>query len=74
MHKGVAEGNPLLVWLLPYVHAPWMGLVSAKLTAILIGFYCYRNSRIRALRLANASYCVMVGLNLTAIAASAIAS
>ena len=73
LRQGVAEGNPLLVWALPYAHAPWIGLVAAKLMAALIGLYCYRNGRIKALRLANTGYSLMVGWNLTAIAAAAIA-
>ena len=73
LHQGTAEGNPLLVWAIPRMHAPWVGLAAAKLTALLIGLYCYRNGRIKALRLANTGYSVMVGWNLTAIAAAVIA-
>jgi len=73
LRKGVLEGNPLLVWALPYAHAPWVGLVAAKTIATLIGFYCYRNGRTAALRMANAVYCLVVGWNLTAIAAAVVA-
>lgn len=73
LSKGVAEGNFLLVSALPYTHAPWIGLVAAKLLATLIGFYCYRNGRINALRLANAGYFLVVGWNLTAIGAAIVA-
>jgi hypothetical protein len=73
LNQGTAEGNPLLVWALPHAHAPWIGLVAAKLLAGLIGLYCYRNGRIRTLRIANTGYSLMVGWNLTAIAAAAIA-
>ena len=72
MSKGVQEGNPLLSWVLPYAHAPWIGLVVAKLLAALIGFGCYRYGRITALRLANVGYLLIVGWNLTAIAVVAI--
>jgi hypothetical protein len=73
LSKGVVEGNALLVWALPHAHAPWIGLVTAKLIAILIGYYCYRNGRITALRLANAAYFLIIAWNLAAIAAVAIA-
>jgi hypothetical protein len=48
-------------------------LAAAKLLALVIGLYCYRNGRIKALRLANTGYSLMVGWNLTAIAAAVIA-
>ena len=73
LSKGVAEGNALLVWALPHAPAPWVGLVAAKLLAALIGFYCYRNGRITALRLANVSYFLIVSWNLMAIALTAMA-
>ena len=73
LSKGVAEGNALLVWALPYAHSPWIGLVAAKLIATSIGYYCYRNSRITALRLANAGYFLVIAWNLATIAAVAIA-
>jgi hypothetical protein len=72
LSKGVAEGNPLLSWTLSYAHAPWMGLIAAKLMATFIGYYCYRKGRITALRLANVGYFLIVGWNLITIAASAI--
>jgi Domain of unknown function (DUF5658) len=71
--RGVAEGNPLLTMALPHSHAPWIGLVAAKLTATLIGFCCYRSGRIRVLRLANAAYFLIVALNLATIAAASLA-
>lgn len=70
LSKGIAEGNPLLVWALPFAHAPWVGLVAAKLIATAMGFYCYRNGRITALRLANAGYFLIVGWNLSTIGAA----
>jgi len=54
---------------LPYAHAPWMGLVAAKLTATLVGFCCYRSGRTRILRLANVGYLLIVVWNLATIAA-----
>jgi hypothetical protein len=73
LHRGVAEGNPLLIWALPHAHAPWVGLLLAKLTAALLGVWCDRNGRINTLRLANAGYVLIVGWNLTAIALTALA-
>lgn len=74
LSKGVTEGNPVIKWMLPMTHAPWIGLVAAKLTATLLGVYFYRKGRVNTLRLANAGYFLIVAWNLTAIAASAIAS
>jgi hypothetical protein len=72
--RGVSEGNPLLTAVsLPYPHAPWVGLIAAKLTASLIGFYCCRSGRIRVLRLANAGYFLIIAWNLTTIAAATLA-
>ena len=71
--RGVAEGNPLLTMTLHYAHAPWVGLVAAKLTATLIGFYCYRSGRIRVVRLANVGYSLIVVWNLATIAATSLA-
>jgi hypothetical protein len=73
LSKGVNEGNPLINWVLPLTHAPWIGLLAAKLTATLLGVYCYRSGRITTLRLANAGYFLIVGWNLVTIAATAIA-
>ena len=73
LSRGVTEGNPLINSLLSLEHAPWIGLLAAKLTATLLGVYCYRNGRITTLRLANAGYFLIVGWNLIAIAATAIA-
>jgi len=69
LHKGIAEGNPLLALSLPYTHAPWIALLAVKLIATLIGLYCYRTGRIAALRLANVAYFLIVGWNLATIAA-----
>jgi hypothetical protein len=74
LSKGVREGNPLLTLALPYAHAPWVGVVAAKLLATLIGFYCYYNGKFAALRLANMGYSVIVGWNLLAIAVAAVAA
>lgn len=73
LKQGTAEGNPLLVWAIPHMHAPWVGLAAAKMMALLIGLNCFRNGRIKALRLANTGYSVVVGWNLAAIAAAVIA-
>lgn len=71
LSKGVREGNPLISWALPYVHTPWIGLAAVKLLAMLIGFCCYSNGKIAALRLANVGYAVIVGWNLLTIALAA---
>lgn len=73
LRAGVAEGNPLVVLALPAGHAPWMGLVAVKVVATMIGLLCYRTERTTALRLANIGYFLIVGWNLTAIGAAALA-
>lgn len=70
LNKGVAEGNPLVGWALPHAHAPWIGLLTAKLVATALGVYCYRNGRFTTLRLANVGYTAIVAWNLLAIAAA----
>jgi hypothetical protein len=71
--KGVAEGNPVMAWSMSIAHGPWVGLILAKLAAALIGQYCYRTGRMPLLRRANAGYSLVVGWNLIAIAAGALA-
>lgn len=72
LSKGIQEGNPLLSWALPFAHAPWMGLVAAKLLATFIGFYFYYQGKFAALRLANMGYSLIVGWNLLTIAMAAV--
>ena len=74
LSKGVREGNPVVAGMLPFVHAQWIGLVAAKLLATLIGFFCYRNGKFAALRIANFGYAGIVAWNLLTIAAAAFAS
>ncbi len=71
LSKGVREGNPLFLLTSPYVHAQWIRLIALKLLAMLIGFYCYRQGKFAALRIANIGYAGIVGWNLLAIAAAA---
>jgi hypothetical protein len=73
MSKGVPEGNPLMSWAMSSVHAPWIGLVVTKLTATLIGLYCYRSGRITLLWRAAAGYSLVIGWNLVAIASTVFA-
>jgi hypothetical protein len=74
LSKGAREGNPLLSWTTPFVHAQWVMLIAAKSFAVLIGFYCYRNGKFTALRMANIGYAGIVGWNLLTIAAAAFAA
>jgi hypothetical protein len=70
---GIQEGNPLVSWAVSRAHAPWIGLVLAKLIVALIGLYCYRTGRLTLLRRANVGYSLVVGWNLVAIAAAVVA-
>jgi hypothetical protein len=45
-----------------------------KGVAMLIGFYCYRNGKFTALRIANIGYAGIVGWNLLSIATAAFAA
>ncbi len=67
LSKGVKEGNPLISLLLPFAHAPWIGLVAAKLMATLLGYGCYYYGKIKALQLANFGYFLIVAWNLITI-------
>ena len=67
------EGNPLVRLSMALFHAPWLGVAFAKLTAAFIGHYCYRTGRTGLLRKANVGYALVVGWNLIAIAATALA-
>jgi hypothetical protein len=49
-------------------------LIAAKLFAVLIGIYCYRNGKFTALRIANIGYAGIVGWNLLAIATAVFAA
>jgi hypothetical protein len=73
LRMGLAEGNPLMIWALKTTYAPWIGLIFAKGVAAVLGWYCYRNQRIRLLRRANTGYSLVVGWNLIGIVAAAIA-
>jgi hypothetical protein len=71
--EGLTEGNPIVNWALSYAHAPWVGLIVTKLTAGLIGQYCYTSGRTNLLRRANLGYSLVVGWNLMGIGAAVIA-
>jgi hypothetical protein len=69
--KGMSEGNPFVSRTLSFAHTPWVGLALTKLTATLIGNYCYSSGRMTLLRRANVGYSLVVGWNLVAITAAA---
>jgi hypothetical protein len=73
LSKGLEEGNPLVHWALNTSHMHWAGLVLTKLVAVVIGQYCYRSGRMGLLRWANTGYSLVIGWNLIAIAAGAMA-
>lgn len=73
LSKGVTEGNFLIAWIIPRLHAPWIGLAIAKLLAVSIGIYWYQRGRTNVMQLANAGYALVVLWNLAAIAAATIA-
>ncbi len=73
LNKGLAEGNPLVSWVLTGHYGPLAGLILTKLAASFVGWYCHRRGSVRLLRRANAGYSVVVAWNLIGIGAAAIA-
>jgi len=74
LSKGMTEGNPLVRWTLSGAGGPLPGVITIKLFAAALGWYCYRNGRTRVLRRANAGYSLVVGWNLVGLAAAMIAT
>jgi hypothetical protein len=68
LSKGIGEGNTVVAWMLPHLHAPWTGLALAKIPAMTIGFYWYRRGRVNVMQIANLGYAAVVLWNMAAIA------
>jgi hypothetical protein len=64
---GVKEANPVVHFLLIATPSPLLGLLSVKLLAIALAFYCWRSARTRLLRFANVFFAVLVAWNLFAL-------
>ncbi len=64
---GVKEANPVVRFLLIASPSPLLGLLSVKLLAIALAFYCWRTARTRLLLFANAFFAVLIAWNLFAL-------
>jgi hypothetical protein len=70
LHRGVAEGNPLLSFVFHFSLNPALSLVLVKLAAAGLALYAWRSGRTRLLARANWFFCACVAWNLVAIAAA----
>lgn len=65
--QGVAEGNPLVRWMLSVGENPILSLILVKGLAVALAIFCVVRSRHRVLRLANIFFAVLVAYNLVCI-------
>jgi CHASE2 domain-containing sensor protein len=65
--NGVAEGNPLVRFVLGVAPNPLGGLLAVKAAAMILGFYCWRMRRDRTLMRINIMFAVLVAWNLVAL-------
>lgn len=61
---GVEEANPVVRGAMQMAGNPLFGLAAIKAIGLVLGFYCWRTSRIGLLRKANVFYAVLVAYNL----------
>ena len=64
---GVKEANPVVHFMLIATPSPLLGLLSIKLLAIALAFYCWRSARNRLLLIANMFFAGLVAWNLFAL-------
>ena len=69
---GVAEGNPVVQFLMTSSGSPVAGLVAVKVLAILLGIFCQVTSRFNLLRRANIMFAGLVVWNLLALILSSV--
>ncbi len=67
---GVQEANPLVRSLMSLGPSPLAGLLMAKLIAVALGVYCWRQKRWKLLGKANWFYAGLIVWNLFALLAS----
>ncbi|MEZ5364788.1 MAG: DUF5658 family protein [Bryobacterales bacterium] len=65
--QGVAEGNPLVRWVLSAGQNPIISLIVVKGLAVALAVFCVARSRHRVLRFANIFFAVLVAYNLVCI-------
>ena len=69
--QGVAEGNPVVRWVLAQGESPLQSLILMKIAAVALAVYCVVRARHRVLRIANIFFAVLVAYNLICIILSA---
>ena len=65
--NGIGEANPLVRNLMTLSPNPLVGLGLAKLLAVALALYCWRQDRLRLLTRANLFFSVIVTWNLAAL-------
>jgi hypothetical protein len=69
---GVAEGNPVVQFLMTNAGSPLAGLAAVKVLAMLLGVYCQFTGRFNLLRRANVLFAGLVVWNLVALILSSV--
>ncbi len=65
--NGLQEANPFLRFLMQFGPSPLIGLAFGKSLGILLGFYCWKQERLRLLLRANIFFGLLVIWNLFAM-------
>jgi hypothetical protein len=65
--SGVQEANPVVRLVVAASPSAWVGLVTVKTVALLLGLCCWRMGRLRLLTRINLFFAVLVAWNLVAI-------
>jgi Domain of unknown function (DUF5658) len=65
--NGVREGNPLVRLALSMGSSPLVSLLTVKLLAILLGFYCWRVGKRQLLSRINVLFALLIAWNLVAL-------
>lgn len=65
--QGVAEGNPLVRWILVQGENPILSLILVKGLAVALAVFCVVRSRHRVLQVANIFFAILVAYNLICI-------
>ena len=69
---GVAEGNPVVQFLMTSSGSPVAGLVAVKVLALLLGIFCQATARFTLLRRVNVLFAGLVVWNLVALILSSV--
>jgi hypothetical protein len=65
--KGVHEGNPIVNAAMSITGSPVAGLAAVKVIALLLGIYCWRLGKRRALTRVNVGFAALITWNLVAL-------